>query len=74
MLLAIVVIVGLGARVLFDLVGLVRPSWRLDGCYAVLFTIVAVIMLMRSQRDPLAYASLLIAGFWGIRAFVVARR
>jgi hypothetical protein len=37
MLLAIVVIVGLGARVLFDLVGLVRPSWRLDGCYAVLF-------------------------------------
>jgi hypothetical protein len=31
-------------------------------------------MLMRSQRDPLAYASLLIAGFWGIRAFVVARR
>jgi hypothetical protein len=61
-------------RVVLDLAGLVKPAWRLDIAYCVLFAAAAVTLLIEDRSDPLGYASMLLAAGWGVRAFVMFKR
>jgi hypothetical protein len=74
MLLSVIIVVALAARVLLDLTGIAKPDWRLDLGYVALFAVVAAALLTQDFKDPFGYVSLLVSGFWGVRAIVAAKR
>jgi steroid 5-alpha reductase family enzyme len=65
---------AIAIRVLLDLTGMVKSSWRLDVAYCMVFAGAAVVLLTEDQRDLFGYACMLLCAGWGIRALIVFRR
>ena len=67
-------ILAIVIRVVLDLSGIVRSTYRLDGAYCVLFLFVSIVLLIKNQRDVFGYACIFLCVFWGLKAFFAFKR
>lgn len=71
---SIFLVLAIAIRVLLDLTGIVKSSWRLDVAYCLVFAAATVAILAEDQRDLFGYACVLLCVGWGVRALIMFRQ
>lgn len=63
--------VAIVLRFVLDLTGAIRPGWRLETAYCILFGAAAAMALIDDPANIFGYASLVLSIGWGVRSLMM---